>query len=91
MVDGHQTVNLAHRNTIGSIPFTPTSIEIFVLDLWKVMWGETQISHYGCWAGMVTLRRSEKSENKVRFFEHPLIPSWWNGRHICLRSIRSNV
>ena len=25
MVDGHQTVNLAHlRNTIGSNPFTPT-------------------------------------------------------------------
>jgi hypothetical protein len=24
-----------------------------------VMWGETQISHYGCWAGMVTLRRTE--------------------------------
>lgn len=47
-------------------------MEIFVLDLWKVMWGETQISHYGCWAGMVTLRRSEKPENKVRFFEHPL-------------------
>jgi hypothetical protein len=60
MVDGHQTVNLAHfRNTIGSSPFTPTSIEIFVLDLWKVMWVETQISHYGYWAGMVTLRRTE--------------------------------
>lgn len=27
---------------------------------------------YGCWAGMVTLRRSEKPENKVRFFEYPL-------------------
>lgn len=26
---------------------------------------------YGCWAGMVTLRRSEKPKNKVRFFEHP--------------------
>ena len=35
------------------------------------MWVETQISHYGCWAGMVTLRRSEKPKNKVRFFEHP--------------------
>lgn len=33
-----------------------------------------------CWAGMVTLRRSEKPENKVRFFEHQLyiMPSWWN-------------
>lgn len=56
---------------LGSTPASPTSIEIFVLDLWKVMWVETQISHYGCWAGMVTLRRSEKPENKVRFFEHP--------------------
>lgn len=36
------------------------------------MWVETQISHYGCWAGMVTLRRTENPENKVRFFEHPL-------------------
>lgn len=33
--------------------------------------GREQISHYGCWAGMVTLRRTENPENKVRFFEHP--------------------
>lgn len=26
---------------------------------------------FGYWAGMVTLRRSEKPENKVRFFEYP--------------------
>ena len=36
------------------------------------MWVETQISHYGCWVDMVTLHRSEKAKNKVRFFEHPL-------------------
>lgn len=60
-----------NQKIVGSSPFTPTSIEIFVLDLWKVMWVETQISHYGCWAGMVTLRRSKKPENKVQFFEHP--------------------
>ena len=36
------------------------------------MWVETQISHYGYWTGMVTLRRFEKPKNKVRFFEYPL-------------------
>lgn len=51
------------------------------------MWVETQISHYGCWAGMVTLRRSEKPENKVQFFEHPhnaLLVEF--GRHSWLRT-----
>lgn len=32
---------------VGSSPTTPTSIEIFVLDLWKVMQVEMQISQYG--------------------------------------------
>lgn len=54
-------INSKKQGDIGSTPASPTSIEIFVLDLWKVMWVETQISHYGCWAGMVTLRRSEKT------------------------------
>lgn len=26
---------------------------------------------FGYWAGMVTLRETEKPENKVRFFEYP--------------------
>lgn len=32
---------------VGPNPTTPTSIEIFVLDLWKVMQVEMQISQYG--------------------------------------------
>lgn len=33
MVDGHQTVNLAHRNAVGSNPTTPTKL-IRIMELW---------------------------------------------------------
>lgn len=42
---------------------------------------------FGYWAGLVTLRRSEKPENKVQFFEHPhnaLLVEF--GRHSWLRT-----